>query len=288
MKPYLLFPSGFKIIGFILLVPGSILAYLFLFQNQVLSFLSTGPNTGFDGLGGNNLTDESAITFIIIGLLFIAFSRLKNEQGAVHKLRLKALYWAVMVNCLWITLFWIGEFLNDVSNIHWVNFNMSWITVIYNLFALLLIFIARFYYLLHKYNQSKKSTILWFLPYQPYNLIAKIGVGIYILLLIATVFIKINDKYAPFMYLLPIFLLLWLASWNKGRTNFTTVIRLKAMQIAVYINYLLFIMATWIFYDIDYLVALFFGLLSLQTIFLATFHIMLNRASKMEPLFEMI
>ncbi|WP_259071717.1 hypothetical protein HDF24_04810 [Mucilaginibacter sp. X4EP1] len=288
MKPYLLFPSGFKIIGFILLVPGFALAYLYFSQNYTLPPPTGRPLFGFYPQASYTFIDESATTFIIIGLLFIAFSRLKNEQGAVHKLRLKALYWAVMVNCFWITLFWIGEFLNDVSNIHWVNFNMAWVTVIYNLFTLLLLFIARFYYLLYKHTKSKKNVILWFLPYQPYNLIAKIGVGIYILLLIATVFIKINDKYAPFMYLLPIFLLLWLASWNKGRTNFTTVIRLKAMQIAVYINYLLFIMATWIFYDIDYLVALFFGLLSLQTIFLAAFHIMLNRASKMEPLFEMI
>jgi hypothetical protein len=99
MKPYLLFPAGFKILGLILLIPGSILAYSYFFQDYQWHLAGSRSLISFAGPGSDGFTDESATTFLIIGLLFIGFSRLKNERGTTHKLRLKALYWAVIVNC---------------------------------------------------------------------------------------------------------------------------------------------------------------------------------------------
>ena len=152
---------------------------------------------------------------------------------------------------------------------------------------LLFLFIARFYYLLYKYGKSKRSPALRFLPYLPYNLIGKTGVAVAVLIAFAAAFIKIDDKYSLYMYLLPVFFLLWISSWSKRQSELSTIIRLKAMQIAVYINYALFIMATWLFYDINYLFALFFGLLSLQITFLITYYVMIYRASKVVGLFNM-
>ncbi len=287
MKPYLLFPFGFKIIGVILLVPGIIFAYLYFSQNYELPPIKNNPIVGLYGPGSYSFIDELATTFITVGLLFIGFSQLRNERGSVHKLRLKALYWAVIINCLWIALFWMLVVLRNFMNIPLLWHLETSVTVIYNLFALLLLFIARFYYLLYKYGKSKRSPALRFLPYLPYNLIGKTGVAVFLLIAFAAAFIKIDDKYSLYLYLLPVFFLLWIASWSKRQSELGTIVRLKAMQIAVYINYALFIMATWVFYDINYLFALFFGLLSLQITFLITYYVMIYRASKVVALFNM-
>ncbi|TWJ03523.1 hypothetical protein JN11_01069 [Mucilaginibacter frigoritolerans] len=280
MKPYLLFPSAFKIIGFILLVPGFILAYSYLFQNNAGNTISNRVPLGIIWPGSSGYTDESAITFVIIGLLFIGFSRLRNERDVTHKIRLKALYWAVIVNCLWIALFWMLMFLKDLINIPFLQHLNTSVTVVYNLFILLILFIGRFYYLFYRYAKSRKRIALHFLPYKPHNVVGKVGVAFFLIIVISSTFIKIDDKFASLLYLLPAFLLLWIASWNKRRTDEVIIIRLKAMQIAVYINYFFFIMATWVFYNINYLVIMFFGLLSLQIIFLITFYVMVYGNTK--------
>jgi hypothetical protein len=280
MKPYLLFPPAFKIIGFILLVPGFILAYSYLFQNNAGSAISSRAPLGFNWPAGNGYTDESATTFLIIGFLLIGFSRLKNELDITHKIRLKALYWAVIVNCLWIALFWMLMFLKDLISIPLLQHLNASVTVVYNLYILLIIFIGRFYYLLYRYTKSRKRIALHFLPYKPHNVVGKVGVAFFLIIVITSTFIKIDDKFASLLYLLPAFLLLWIASWDKRRTDEVIIIRLRAMQIAVYINYFFFIMATWIFYSINYLVIMFFGLLSLQIIFLITFYVMVYGNTK--------
>src|ERR1700743_2676218 len=99
MKPYLLFPAAFKILGIILLIPGSILAYSYFFQSYEWHTAGNRSLIGFTSPISDGFVDESATTFLIIGLLFIGFSRLKDERGTTQKLRLKALYWAVIVNC---------------------------------------------------------------------------------------------------------------------------------------------------------------------------------------------
>jgi len=101
-EPNHLFPPVFKIIGLVLLLPGLAFAYLFIFQDYAFPFLNYGPpspkHNEFNRTGHNNLTDEITITLIITGLIFIGFSKLKNESALTNKLRLRALYSAVLVN----------------------------------------------------------------------------------------------------------------------------------------------------------------------------------------------
>lgn len=80
----------------------------------------------------------------ILGGLFVAFSKVKNEDEYISELRLSSLLWAVYVNyaLLLITFIFI--------------YNMSFLMVMmYNMFTILIIFIIRFHFIL--YNTSKQG-----------------------------------------------------------------------------------------------------------------------------------
>ncbi|GAB3894153.1 hypothetical protein GCM10028803_09180 [Larkinella knui] len=154
MKTHWLFPNRYRLIGWILFVPSAILGLAGMYEEFRLDFLTIlldapKADTGFlyrlfwwmtDGgsfLTSHhntlNLTDELAAIGIIIGLLFVAFSKEKVEDEMISRLRLEALQWAVYVNYIvlgaLIILVHGGLFLN---------------VMIYNMFTVLLMFIIRF------------------------------------------------------------------------------------------------------------------------------------------------
>ena len=99
---------------------------------------------------------ETNITNTLIGVLFIAgamlvaFSREKQEDEFIGKLRLFALLWAVCVNyaLLLIAFIFIQGF--------------AFLTVmVYNMFTVLILFITRFNYLLYVNNKM--------MPVEKYN-----------------------------------------------------------------------------------------------------------------------
>lgn len=154
MKTRLLLPNQFKKIGWCLLIPGLLLGLLSLFFEIEFEFLkvpvfaiySSGiipSEPTFFEILKNNLTDELIAILIIIGAIFVALSKEKNEDEFIMKNRLDSLVWAVYINYA-ILLFCI-IFLYD----------MDFLTVmIFNMFTVLLFFIIRFYYVLYK---SKKA-----------------------------------------------------------------------------------------------------------------------------------
>jgi hypothetical protein len=86
-----------------------------------------------------NLTDELALTGIIVGLLLIAFSREKVEDEFIGKMRLESLQWAVLINyILLIAATWL------VHGFAYIDVMM------YNMLTVLIIFIIRFHYTLRK------------------------------------------------------------------------------------------------------------------------------------------
>lgn len=154
MKTKLLFPNRFKLIGWILLVPSTILGILFLFHGYELGFLdvkvfaiySSGdffdPHTIF-GFMKKNITAEVAGVLFIIGAVFVAFSREKQEDEFIAKTRLESLVWATYVN--YAILIFCFLFFFDMG--------FFWVMII-NMFTILIFFIIRFYYILY---MSKKS-----------------------------------------------------------------------------------------------------------------------------------
>ncbi len=153
MKTKLLFPNRFKRIGWILLVPSTILGVLCIFNDFSFDFLDVkvfaifsddflGPDTVF-GLQKNNITDEIVGILFIIGALFVAFSKQKTEDEFIAKTRWESLVWATYFNYL-ILIFCF---------IFFYNTGFLWV-MIFNMFTVLIFFIIRFYFIL---CMSKKS-----------------------------------------------------------------------------------------------------------------------------------
>ena len=149
MEPRFLFPHRFKLIGWIIAIPSIILGLFILIDDLRFDFLTvklpfkyffadeflSSHETGNE-FSLFNFTDEIATIGSIVGLLLIAFSKVKYEDEYVSKLRLESLQWAVYVNF----------FLLIVSTIliHGMSY---YIIIVYNMFTPLIIFIIRFYYL---------------------------------------------------------------------------------------------------------------------------------------------
>lgn len=234
-------------------------------------------------MGAGTYTDEVYITLSIIGLIFIGFSKLKDESETTGALRLNSLYWSVLINCLLTTFFFLVEILADkIEAIEKFSTICVYLFVYYP-FTLLAIFIGRFIYLQQRTKKESKVKVLHFLSNKPYNIIGKIVVALFIVFAITSRFpiFKVNTDILTFgtMIAQPFFLLfLW--SKEKIDNQTTTNIRLKAMQVAVYVNYGLFLIVTWSLYNFDYITAIFWGLISIPVISLAIFYFLLYRFSK--------
>jgi hypothetical protein len=139
----LLLPHRFKLIGLIVFIPFLALGIAVRFYDFGFSFLQYTVHVDWGVFDSNkqDLTDELALTGLIIGLLFIAFSREKEEDEFIGKIRLESLQWAVLINYILLLV------------ATWVVYNVSYIDVMmYNMLTVLLIFIIRFHILLWRNN----------------------------------------------------------------------------------------------------------------------------------------
>lgn len=141
MKSQLLCPHPLKKWGWVIAVPSLLLGAAYLFFNITFPFLNvaaTGSESIFDAANGN-LTDELAFVGSIVGLCLIAFSAEKFEDEYVAFQRLKSLQWAVYVNYAVLVVavlsIYGGVFLN---------------VLIFNVFTILIIFIARFQFMMYR------------------------------------------------------------------------------------------------------------------------------------------
>ena len=144
MKKRLLLPHGCRTIGYILLVPFLALGIAYMGWDYMLPWLSYhSTQKGILDFMNTNFTDELATIGMIISLVLIAFSKEKIEDEAIQFFRLEALQWAVYANYLVLilaVLFCYGGLFFTVMTI--------------NLFTVLIIFIARFRYVLYQYNKA--------------------------------------------------------------------------------------------------------------------------------------
>ena len=143
MKSKLLLSHKSKWLGVVLFVPAFILGFSFLIFDYELAFLNVKLFTS----SSNNLTDEIALTFTVIGLMLIAFSREKQEDEFIQKIRLESLQWAVLVSYLLLLL--CTWFIYDSDFI---------IAMVANLLTVLIIFNLRFHWILMR--TSRKNEIV--------------------------------------------------------------------------------------------------------------------------------
>lgn len=153
MSNKLLLPNKYKLIGWCILIPATILGLILIYtdfeafqytakvfsvfehnimsKRQTFSFIET------------NISNTVVGVLFIVGAMFVGFSKEKKEDEFIEKIRLSSLLWAVWVNYVLLTLGFL------------FFFNMVFIYVMmYNMFTVLIIFIVRFNYILYKNNKT--------------------------------------------------------------------------------------------------------------------------------------
>jgi amino acid transporter len=153
MKTNYLFPHRFKKIGWIIFFPSVLLGIYSLFVELQPEFLNVSvpalldspflEHVQFFRMIKDNILDEILGVLIIVGGVFIVFSKEKVEDEFISKIRLESLVRATYLNyaILLFALLFI--------------YNMGFFTVmIINMFTILIFFIIHFHWSLYK---SKKS-----------------------------------------------------------------------------------------------------------------------------------
>lgn len=155
MKKDYLFPHRFKWIGWSLFLPFALLFFVGgMFTNAIdddlISFPTLVIEAGFHhdaelfvGVQHEGMFDEICIVAMSLGLLFVAFSREKDEDEYVEHLRLHSFVWAIKANTVLLILgtwFFFGGL--------YLWFLLFW------LFSLFLIYIAKFQWELRKMRKE--------------------------------------------------------------------------------------------------------------------------------------
>ena len=259
-----------------MLLPGLILAGIFLHNNQSFFFSKWGEGT---------FIDEIAVTILVVSLIFIGFSSFNNENEQITKTRLNALYWSLLIDCSFYIFYLIFLLFKLYQNLSFLYLDIFNFIAGYNLILLLCLSNARFYFLVFLLKRGRKIRTLYFLPSRVYLSIAKISILLFIVIGILSIISKpfynlLTHIPDTCLVLFPISLLIWLWTKEKNEIGVIKNMRLKAMQIAVYVFYSLFIVLTWLVYEGGYLLVLLVGFLGLVIIFFIVFYTQLYLASR--------
>lgn len=149
MSTTFLLPHKFKRIGWLLLVPATIMGILLTaFSIDALKLDATVFALSSDeslfkyryfSLTKTDILPTVVGLAFIIGALMVGFSRERREDEYIAKLRLSSLMWAVLVNYVLLLLAFV--FIYGISFIE---------VMVYNMFTTLLLFVIRFNYILYK------------------------------------------------------------------------------------------------------------------------------------------
>lgn len=280
MKSRFLFPHWFKLFGWLITVPGFVLGYLNRYSNfEIPGFgLLLREKATLFLPRYENFTNELSLTCIVLGLIFIAFSKQKAEDELTAKMRLNALYWAILINYTWygalICLALISTILKIGIITAIVGFaGNNFAYMVYNLFLPLVIFLIRFYYLLYKSRDEYEIKPIKFLPNKPYRAIGKLLTTLTAAAaLIALVIMKDDDFASVPFCILPLVMLLWVYSKEREEDEYINSVRMDAMQIAVYANYAVLLLLNLLVYGVGFLFVMIINLSTIPIIFLLVFH----------------
>lgn len=138
-----LFATRYKLIGLVILIPSALLGLYTLIKEWEPQFLDVPVfglfvddftnSASFTGIIDNNILNEILGILVIIGSLLVAFSREKDEDELITKIRLESLVWATYWNYGILVLGFLLVY--DIS-FYWV--------MVFNMFTILLLFIIKF------------------------------------------------------------------------------------------------------------------------------------------------
>lgn len=147
MKKNYLFPTTFRKIGWCLFVPFVIMGLICLFNANDESWLKVSAFSVIPwGVIKNSLFDEISVIGLAISLLFIAFSKEKDEDECIASIRSSSLIWATIAGYL---LLIVCTML--IYNLSYLNF------VFIDLFMILILFITKYNIELYKFRRSNND-----------------------------------------------------------------------------------------------------------------------------------
>jgi len=151
-----LLPYRFKIVGWILTIPAFATGLWFMIAEpdfEAMTFMvpaiigetdgSFIGETGYFIMNRNNLMDELIGTVLMAGLLLLCFTRERQEDEYIARVRYESMQWAVLVQML--------VFIIAMLSIYGLPF---WNFMLVNLFLLPLVFVIRYYFLIFKMNRT--------------------------------------------------------------------------------------------------------------------------------------
>jgi|GEM_PF-111902 len=300
MEPQLLFPSKFRYLGSLLAIPGFILGWFTQTKSYEIPGFSLNihaPNVILTGkaeadkkllsygLQPENFTNELALTLVIVGLLFIAFSRLKREDELTSRIRSHALYWGILVNYLIYAALVVFITTADVLNLNVGGgllgpFSYYFAFLVYNLFSPLVIFIGIFCFLLFRNKNEFVYKPIKYLPNKPYRIVSKWFSGIFFVVGVLNGIFEFRQWLQSILFLLPVALFAWAYTREKSEDEFVDVVRMDAMKIAIYVNYGVLLMSNFLFYGNDFWMVQELNLITIPVIFIAWFQYKLYRINK--------
>jgi len=152
-----LFPNSFKKLGWFILVPSVIAGLLVihfnieptLFDLKVPALIADKEGLSFDKkyitIIENNILIEILGVLILVGSLFVAFSKEKQEDEFIAKIRLESLVWATYFNFAILLLAMLIIY----------GFSFYYL-MIFNMFTIPIYFIIRFNWQLRKIKNYEK------------------------------------------------------------------------------------------------------------------------------------
>ena len=148
MKLNYLFPNRYKKKGVIILIPSIIMGFVTCFDYEPAFLDLRVPAIFVDELFGdnkllgftnNNILNELLGVLIIISSILVAFSKEKQEDEFIAKIRLESLVWATYINYAVLLVAFVFVY----------DFSFLWV-MIFNMFTILIIFIVRFNWQVYK------------------------------------------------------------------------------------------------------------------------------------------
>ena len=153
MSSKLLLPNRYKKLGWLILIPSTILGLILAYNEFGLDWLWARvfaiANDGKDGnymylsFRNTNITNTVVGSFFIIGAMLVSFSKEKNEDEFIAEIRLSSLLWAVWVSYILLLIAFLLVYGTPFLDV-----------MVYNMFTVLIIFIVRFNYILYKNSKT--------------------------------------------------------------------------------------------------------------------------------------
>lgn len=156
MSRKLLLANKYKKLGWFILIPSTILGLILAYNEFGLDWLWARvfaiANDGKEGkymylsFRNTNITNTVVGSFFIIGAMLVSFSKEKNEDEFIAEIRLSSLLWAVCVSYILLLISFLLVYGTPFLDV-----------MVYNMFTVLIIFIIRFNYILHKNSNSESD-----------------------------------------------------------------------------------------------------------------------------------